>query len=198
MVTVGLGDAGVESRLASGELRCPACEGALRPWGWARQRLLRGAGGVALVLRPRRSRCRSCGLSHVLLPSIALLRRADSVDLIGQVLAAMAARAGARTAAAQVGRPVETVRGWMRRFRARAEALRVFFTTLLVAVGPDPVPPSATANPVADAVAAIAGARASAGARWPGIVGEVPLWMFASAASHGRLLAPDWPPDRRA
>lgn len=193
MVTVGLGVVDVESRLASGELRCPACEGALRPWGWARERLLRDARGGALVLRPRRSRCRSCGLSHVLLPWIALLRRADLVDVIGQVLAAMAGGAGARKAALQVGRSVETVRGWMRRFRARAEQLRVFFTALLVEVAPDPVPPAAAGNPVADTVCAIAGAAAAARSRWPDVVGEVPLWSFAAAVSHGRLLAPGWP-----
>lgn len=198
MVTVGLGDAGVESRLASGELRCPACEGVLRPWGWARKRLLRGAGGVALLLRPRRSRCRSCGLSHVLLPSIALVRRADLVDVIGQALVAVAAGAGARTAAERVGRSVETVRGWVRRFRSRAERLRMVFTALLVDLAPDPVPPTAAGNPVADAISAIAGARAAVGSRWPGIVGEVPVWGFAAAVSHGRLLAPGWPPDPRS
>jgi hypothetical protein len=132
----------------------------------------------------------------VLLPSIALLRRADLVDVIGQALSAMAGGAGARTAAVQVGRSVETVRGWMRRFRARAELLRVFFTALLVEVAPDPVPPAAARNPVADTVSAIAGAAAAARSRWPQVVvGEVPLWRFAAAVSHGRLLAPSWPPD---
>ncbi|MGH4026768.1 MAG: hypothetical protein ACRDRV_19520 [Pseudonocardiaceae bacterium] len=195
MVTVGLGEADVEWGLASGELRCPACAGVLRPWGWARKRRLRDAQGEGLLLRPRRSRCRSCGLSHVLLPSIALLRWADLVEVIGQALTAMAGGAGARKAAERVGRSVETVRGWMRRFRARTEQLRVFFTALLVDTGADPVPPAAVGNPVADTISAIVGAAAVARSRWPDVVGEVPFWGFAAAVSHGRLLAPSWPPD---
>ena len=34
-----------------------------------------------------------------------------------------------------LGRPVETVRGWVRRFGGRAEAVRVAFTALLVGAG---------------------------------------------------------------
>jgi hypothetical protein len=134
----------------------------------------------------------------VLLPSFALARRADVVDVIGQALAVVARGAGARTAAEQVGRPVETVRGWVRRFRERAELLRVVFTVLLAEVAPDPVMPAAAGHPVADAVSAIAGAAVAARSRWPGLVGgnvgEVPVWAFAAAVSHGRLLAPGWPP----
>lgn len=198
VVTVGLGAVEVESRLVSGELRCPGCAGALGPWGWARTRLLRDGRGPGLVLRPRRSRCRSCGSSHVLLPAFALVRRADVVEVIGQALAVVARGAGARTAAEQVGRPVETVRGWVRRFRERAELLRVVFTVLLAEVAPDPVMPAAAGHPVADAVSAIAGAAVAARSRWPDLVGrnvgEVPVWLFAAAVSHGRLLAPGWPP----
>jgi hypothetical protein len=45
---------------------------------------------------------------------------------------------------------------------------------------------------VADAVAAIAGAAAAVAARWP-VIGMVPPWQAASAASGGRLLSPSWP-----
>jgi len=86
-----------------------------------------------------------------------------------------------------------TVRGWMRRFAGRAEPVRVFFTALVTAAGPDPVMPAAAGSPVADAVAAIAGAAAAVAARWPEL-GEVPVWQAASAASGGLLLAPGWPP----
>lgn len=196
MVTVGLDEGRVELALAVGRLVCPGCGGVLRRWGWARRRLLRGAVGASVWLRPRRSRCGSCGLSHVLLPSIALLRRADVVEVIGRALALAAAGMGARRVAERVGRSAETVRGWLRRFRARAQRLRVVFTALLVDVAPDPVPPAAAGDPVADAVAAIAGAGVAARSRWPGLVdpvGEVPVWGFAAAVSHGRLLAPGWP-----
>lgn len=199
VVTVGLDVVEVESRLVSGELRCPVCQGRLGPWGWARTRRLREeTGAAAVALRPRRSRCRACGSSHVLLPLIALARRADVVEVIGQALVAVAGGAGARRAAELVGRPVETVRGWLRRFRGRAAWLRMVFTALLVEVAPDPVVPAVAGCSVADAVSAIAGAAVAARSRWPqalGVtVGPVPVWRFAAAVSHGRLLAPGWPP----
>jgi NAD(P)-dependent dehydrogenase (short-subunit alcohol dehydrogenase family) len=131
-------------------------------------------------------------VSHVLLPVFALLRRADLVTVIGAALAAKAAGAGARTVAAALGRPAETVRGWVRRFAGRAEAVRVAFTALLVGVGVDPVPPAAAVSAFADAVAAVAGASAAVASRWPD-VGEVPPWLLAAAVSGGRLLAPGWP-----
>lgn len=191
MLTVGVDAARVEDKLVDGGLVCPDCGGELRPWGWARARVLRDVAG-SVVVRPRRSLCGLCGVSHVLLPVFALLRRADSVSVIGAALAAKAAGAGARRAAAVVGRPVETVRGWLRRFADRAEQARVVFTALLVKVGVDPVPPAAMRSVFADAVAAITGACVAARSRWPD-VGEVPPWLLAAAASGGRLLAPGWP-----
>jgi hypothetical protein len=132
-------------------------------------------------------------LSHVLLPVFALLRRADVVSVVGMALAAAAAGAGARRAAEAVGRPVETVRGWLRRFASRAEQIRVVFTALLVDTALDPVPPAAAGNPVADAVAAIVGAAMAVRSRWPGVVGGVPVWLVAAAVTGGRLLAPGRP-----
>jgi hypothetical protein len=191
VLTVGVDAARVEDQLAAGGLVCPGCGGVLGPWGWARARVLRG-GSAPVAVRPRRSRCRLCAESHVLLPVFALLRRADLVTVIGAALAAKAAGAGVRAAAAAVGRPVETVRGWLRRFGGRAEAVRVAFTGLLVGVGVDPVPPAAAVSVFADAVAAVAGAGAAVRSRWPG-VGELPPWLVAAAVSGGRLLAPGWP-----
>jgi hypothetical protein len=191
VLTVGVDAARVEDRLVDGRLACPGCGGELRPWGWARPRVLRDESGP-VQLRPRRSRCGSCGCSHVLLPVFALLRRADSVGVIGLALAAKAAGAGARRVAEVVGRPVETVRGWLRRFGRRAERVRIVFTALLVNVGVDPVVPAAMQSVFADAVAAIAGACAAARSRWPDL-GELPAWVLAAAVSGGRLLAPGWP-----
>jgi hypothetical protein len=122
----------------------------------------------------------------------ALLRRADAVSVIGAALAAKAAGAGARRVAAVIGRPEETVRGWLRRFAGRAEQVRVVFTALLVDVGVDPVPPAAMASVFADAVAAVAAASAATRSRWPN-VGELPAWALAAAVTGGRLLAPGWP-----
>jgi hypothetical protein len=90
------------------------------------------------------------------------------------------------------GRAASTVRGWLRRFAVRAEAVRVFFTVLLARTGPDPVMPAGTAGPVAAAVSAVTGSAVAVAARWPRL-GEVPVWAAASAASGGLLLAPGWP-----
>ena len=196
MLTVnGDGDA-VERQLAAGELACPWCGGVLGGWGNARQRPVRTAEGPDAVLVPRRSRCRGCGATHVLLPAWCLLRRADSAAVIGVALAAAAAGDGHRKIAGRLGRAAPTVRGWLRRFAGRAEAVRVFFTVLLARIAPDPVMPAGSASAVAAAVSAIAGAAAAIAARWPEL-GEVPVWTAASAASGGLLLAPGWPGGER-
>ena len=191
MLTAGVDAARVEERLVGGGLGCPGCGGVLRPWGWARARVLRGE-VVPVAVRPRRGRCGSCGRSHVLLPVLALSRRADVVTVIGAALAAKAAGTGVRAVAAALGRPFDTVRGWVRRFAARAEVVRVVFTALLVDVGVDPVPPAAAMSVFGDAVAAVAGASRAVASRWPD-VGELPGWLVAAAVSGGRLLAPNWP-----
>lgn len=190
MLTVEADAAEVEARLLGGEVECPGCGGVVAPWGWARWRVLRAESGL-VRLRPRRGRCRGCGVSHVLLPVFALVRRADAAEVIGAALVAKAAGAGARTIAVRLGRPVDTVRGWLRRFAGRAEEIRAYFTRVLVDAGVDPVPPAATAGGFADAVAAVAGAWKAVCSRWPG-VGEVSPWHLAAAVSHGRLLAPGW------
>jgi hypothetical protein len=191
VITVGVDAAQVEVRLVDGGLRCPGCGGVLRPWGWARPRRLRGRES-RVELRPRRSRCGSCGGSHVLLPVFALVRRADVVTVIGAALAARAAGAGVRTVATLVDRPVETVRGWLRRFADRAEVMRVWFTELLVDVGIDSVVPAATGSVFADAVAAVVGAGRAVVSRWPQVATVSPWWL-AAAASDGRLLVSGWP-----
>ena len=166
------------------------------PWGWARRRVLRGAGASTLELRPRRSRCSLCLVTHVLLPVVTLLQRADLAEVIGAALALKAKGLGARRIALLLGRPVGTVRGWLRRFGSRVEEVRRFFTGLLVEVAPDPILPAATRTVFADAVAAVVGAAVGAAvavaARWPRL-GEVSVWQAASAVTHGRLLFPSWP-----
>jgi hypothetical protein len=126
----------------------------------------------------------------VLLPVVVLLRRADTVAVIGAALAAKAAGAGFRRVAVVVGRPVETVRGWLRRFAGRVGAVREVFTVMLRAVAADPVMPAPAGGVWPDAVAAIGAAAAAVAARF---VIVVSVWELASAVSGGRLLAPGWP-----
>src|SRR5215208_561101 len=113
VMTVGVDSSAVETALCGGGLRCPAlgCGGRLAPWGWARERGVRGVGRLV----PRRAVCTGCGRTHVLLPASVLLRRADAVTVIGAALLARVSGCGHRRAADRVGRPPSTVRGWLRR-----------------------------------------------------------------------------------
>jgi hypothetical protein len=127
----------------------------------------------------------------VLLPVGLLLRRADTVAVIGAALVARAGGAGYRRVAAVLERPLETVRGWLRRFAGRVEAVRRLFTVLLRVVAADPVMPEPAGSGWADAVAAIAAAAVAVADRFA--VFRVPVWQWVSAVSGGRLLAPGWP-----
>ncbi len=115
------------------------------------------------------------------------------VDVIGAALAAKAAGEGARTIAARLGRSVETVRGWLRRFAARQETVRHVFTGVLVGFGVDPAAPEGARSAFADAVQAVAGAWWALSSRWPQ-VGKVSCWWAAGAVTGGILLAPGWDP----
>lgn len=197
MITVEVNPVDVERRLMAGELECPGCGGMLTPWGWGRSRGLRGPERGRLVVRPRRSRCSACGVTHVLLPVSGLSRRADVVEVIGAALEMKAAGAGHRTIADRLGRPATTVRGWLRRFASRAGLVAGVFTSHLVALADDPVLvlPAPAATVFADAVAAVIACALAVRSRFPMVT--APIWRAASAVSRGLLLAPGWPPPAR-
>jgi hypothetical protein len=71
--------------------------------------------------RLRRSICKPCAATHVLVPQDSLLRRRDSVEVIGAALTAKAQGKGHRRIAQTLGRPASTVRGWLRAFSVRAD-----------------------------------------------------------------------------
>lgn len=181
---VGIDVVEVERRLRAGELACP-CGGPLAPWGHARERVVRGVGR----LRPRRTRCGVCAVTHVLLAVSCLLRRADGVDVIGAALRMKAAGAGHRPIAVVLERPCSTVRGWLRAFAGNGEAVRAVFTALLVRLDPITGPLRGYQSPLADAVEVI-GACAAAARRRLGVVGAVSAWQLAAAVTFGLLLAP--------
>lgn len=187
MVTVRGSADSVESRLTAGLLRCPCCGGRLARWGHARRRLVAMGSGWE-EFWPRRSRCRGCGRTHVLLPVTCLARRADAAAVIGTALEAKAAGAGHRTIAGVLGRPASTVRGWLRAFAASAELVRQAFTALAAGLVTDPPLPGPAGSALGDAVAAVA-AAAVAAARFLS-VGEVARWRLAAAVTSGMLLAP--------
>lgn len=185
MLMVGTDPGQVERLLLAGELACPSCAGVLRPWGHARLRSSRRE-EERVRHRPRRASCSGCARTHVLLPATWLVRRADGVSVIGSALLAKATGSGHRPIAAGLGRPLSTVRGWLRRFGVRAEDVRVLFTRLLHALDPQAGPLVPRGSVFTDALEAVGRAAAAAVRRlWPR-----PLWEFTSRASAGLLLAP--------
>jgi hypothetical protein len=126
----------------------------------------------------------------VLLAVSCLLGRADGSDVIGVALRLKATGVGHRPIAVALGRPVSTVRGWLRAFAGNAETLRARFTSLLVQLDPLTGPlPGGHPTVFADAVEVI-GACAAAARRRLGVVGAVSPWQLAAAVSGGLLLAP--------
>jgi hypothetical protein len=83
------------------------------------------------------------------------------------------------------------VRGWLRRFAGRVEAVRAVFTGWCRALQPDPVLPGPAGSAWADAIAAVTAVAGALAARFR--LGEVPVWQVAAAVSMGRLLLPGWP-----
>lgn len=182
---VGTDPLEVDRLLTGGGLRCPGCAGELRPWGYARSRGVREEHAI-VTSRPRRSSCSGCRQTHVLLPASMLVRRADAVDVIGAALLANAAGLGHRPIAVVLGRPVSTVRGWLRRFADRADNVRVLFTGLLQALDPAVAAVTPTGSAFGDALDVL-GLAAAAAAR---LFGPRPAWQFVASASGGLLLGP--------
>ncbi len=175
----------VEARLVAGEYGCSACGvGRLRPWGFARRRMLRDRGGLVAV-RPRRGRCASCLVTHVLLPTVALLRRRDLAEVIGEALHARLVEHKSRSeVTAGAGVPPDTARGWLRRFVARAPEIRELFTTWAHHFDAGLGAVEARGSPEADALEAIGVAALAAARR----LGPSPLWSFVAGVSGGLLL----------
>lgn len=185
VLMVGSDEGEVERELVAGGLACPECRSRLRPWGFARWRALRGRGGKPLGRRPRRSICSGCRATHVLLPVDGFCRRRDLAEVIGEALVAKMAGAGHRPIARGLGVPADTVRGWLRRFAARAGEIREHFTRLAHLLGVDLAGMAPRASPVADALEAIGVAARAAAARF----GPEPVWSFTSGATAGGLLS---------
>ena len=189
MLTVGNNTVGVEELLGNGLLSCPGCGGRLGGWGHASRRAVFTAGRIPVAVRPRRARCGSCGVTHVLLPAWLLARRCDGTAVIGDMLARAARGQGFRGIAASSGVPEGTVRGRLRRFRSSAGRVREFFTRLAGVLALDPVPLDPAGSVLADAVVAAAAAAAAARGRWPGMI-TVPGWELAAVLTLGSLLSP--------
>ena len=200
MVTVRGSAEGIESRLLAGVLRCP-CGGRLGPWGHARRRWV----AMAKAMRefwPRRSRCRSCGRTHVLLPADLWSRRRYGAAVIMTVLV-LAARAGggaaARPFAAGAGGdrrrvPASTARSWRSRFCSHAAGLRGQLARLLPQVsGKEAARPGVPSGSEAgDCLAALEAVTAGIAGRFPALA-AVSAHEVAAHLSGGLWLAPPAP-----
>src|SRR4051812_49944176 len=113
----------VEAQLEVGRLACPGCGGRLSRWGFTAPRTVRMRDGER-SLRLRRGCCSRCGATHVLLPACLTARRRDGVEVIGDALHRAALGEGHRRIAARLGRPPDTVRGWLRAARRNAGLVR--------------------------------------------------------------------------
>ena len=193
LVTVEADQGRVESRLVAGQVECPDCREPLRPWGWAHPR---GVQGIAEVLRPRRSRCSGCLVTHVLLPVTVLVRRAYATDVIGAALLARAGGSGHRSIGQELSVPAATVRGWLRVMGSRLEAVRRYLLGVAHRAGVDRPVPTALGSPWRDLLASLGAAMVAVTGRFGavGVLGAVTAWQIAAACSAGRLLAPGWPP----
>ena len=177
--------------LAAGTLACPSCaDGRLARWGHGAERVIRLRDGRAARLRPDRARCRSCRRTHILLPSWCAPRRADGIEVIGAATGAAMAGAGHRPIAAALGVPPGTVRGWLRRLRARAGALRSHAIGELTQLGfyPPGPPREPAGSPLADALNAVA-AAADCAIRQFGL-GPERTWPLIGRLGLARFLAP--------
>jgi hypothetical protein len=188
LLTVGNSTVGVEELLGSGLLSCPGCGGRLGGHGHAVRRRVFTAGRFPVAVRPRRSRCSSCGVTHVLLPAWLLARRCDSASVIGDMLARAARGQGFRSIAAASGVPADTVRDRLRRFRTSAGRVREHFTRLAGVLAADPVPLDPSGSAAGDAVVAVAAAAAAAAGRRPALA--VSAWELAAVVTMGSLLSP--------
>lgn len=137
-------------------------------------------------MRPRRGRCALCLVTTVLLPTVAFFRRRDLAEVICGALHARFVEGKTRSeVVAGTGAHPDTVRGWFRRFVARAEEIRVLFSSWAHRFDASLGGIEARGSPAADAMEAIGVAAAAAG-RW---LGPAPLWSFVAGVSGGLLLS---------
>jgi hypothetical protein len=172
VLIVGVAASEVEPMLAVGvgpglpaEARCPACGGELRGFWAGYARSVRFSRRVER-LRIGRSRCGACGKTHALLPSFLVPRRLDAAPVIGAALELAAAGRGHRPIAVALLLPATTVRGWLRRARARAVLVAARLWRLaqeLGALAPRPPPDE---RPLAALLRAAAAAHEAAALRF--------------------------------
>lgn len=185
MQTVRGDEASVERRLARGLLRCP-CSGVLGPWGWARERVIRS---MPEPVTPRRGRCRSCRVTHVLLPASLFVRRAFAGVVIWACVLARAAGSKITAISARFGAKASTVASWLRRITGRAEWLRQILMDVLTLLDSRVRRVVPARSALGDAVAALDAVLAVLRGRG-GKMTTLTAWELASHLTRAHLFAP--------
>lgn len=185
VLSLSLHPEAVEAELAAGRLCCPDCDAPLARWGFTTERAVRTRHGVRR-LRPRRARCGPCETTHVLLPGWVVPRRRDCADVIGDALLANAQGEGHRRIATRLGRPPGTVRGWLRAFSRRADAIASCARRWTHAIDPRELQARgpAAGSPVADAVDALGAVTRACRLR---LGRRAPPWELAVVLTGGLL-----------
>jgi len=183
VLIVGTDGPAVEKDLIGGRLACPTCGSVLRPWGHGTAREVRLLFGSERR-RFRRSICRRCPVTHVLVPEDTLVRRRDAAEVIGAALVSKANGSGHRKIALALGRPASTVRGWLRRFATIATAVRAHFARWATVIDPTHDRRSPGGSDLFDAVEAVGVLGVVAVRRF----GPRPPWSLASFLTGGHLL----------
>lgn len=177
MLIVGVPAGEVEGMLACGVgprvpawACCPVCGGELRGFWAGYERTVRLAGGRRLVsLRIGRTRCVGrCRKTHALVPSLVVPRRLDAAEVIGAALELAAAGLGHRQVAARLVVPATTVRGWLRRARARVGLVSSGLWRFAMELGVLAPRPPPGERPLAGLLRAVWSAHAAAVSRFGG------------------------------
>lgn len=138
---------------------CPSCSRPMRFWS-GYERSVRVDDRFVRVW-VRRAQCLWCRCSNALIPSFLLAHRQDSAAVIGDALGSIANGASIGATAGRWRVPFTTVRGWWRRFRARASVWWSGFAAVTVELG-GTVQARWPAGPPAATVAAIGWAHRAA------------------------------------
>lgn len=121
----------------------------------------------------------------MLLPEVCLARRRFVVEVIGAAIAWKVQGEGHRRIAARLGVAADTVRGWLRRFALRGEAIRAHFTRWAVVLDAELGAVLPAGSVLGDVLEAIAPAVRA----WVLRFGPRPVWQIASRLSGGALLS---------